>query len=306
METKNVIQTALFMGILVFCISTPVVAYSDDATRWFEQGNAFMKNKNYTEAIQAYDTAIILEPAYFEAWNGKADALNRNKQFTPALEASDRVLALKRDFIQGWINRGYILYNLGRYDEELIAYETAISLDPASADAWFNKGYSLAGMKRYDEAIAAFDKVQALNPAYPNLAKNKQIAEQYRNATSSFNASEKSSVNPLTLSPVKTSPTLPAGSVTPAMPSGKPEPTQSPVSLGAGIGIISLLVVVRQIGKRKKGKTGSGETDMSRFVSYRTGKIILSMKNPRSRVSSRHDGREFSMFSSPIRKKASP
>jgi len=252
METKNVIQAALIMGILVSCISIPVMAYSDDATRWFEQGNAFVKNKNYTEAIQAYDNAIILEPAYFEAWNGKADALNRNKQFTPALEASDRVLALKPDFIQGWINRGYILYNLGRYDEELKAYETAISLDPTSPDAWFNKGYSLAGMKRYDEAIAAFDKVQALNPTYPNLAANKQIAEQYRNATPSFNASEKTSFTIPTQSPIKTSPTLPAGTVTPVLPATKPEPTQSPVSVGAVIGIFSLFVVVRQMGKRKK------------------------------------------------------
>ena len=185
METKTVIRAALFIGILVSCIGIPVSAYSADAVVLFEQGNTFVKNKNYTEAIQAYDKAITLEPAYFEAWNGKADALNRYQQYAMALEASDRVLALKPDYVPGWINRGYVLYNLGRYDEELKAYETAITLDPASPAAWFNKGYSLAGMKRYDEAITAFNQVQVLDPTYPNLAANKQIAEQYRNASSS-------------------------------------------------------------------------------------------------------------------------
>jgi hypothetical protein len=38
-------------------------------------------------------------------------------------------------------------------------------------------------MKRYDEALAAFDKVQSLQPDYPNLAANRRIAEQLRDAS---------------------------------------------------------------------------------------------------------------------------
>jgi tetratricopeptide (TPR) repeat protein len=246
METKNVIQVALFTGILFSCIGIPVSAYSADAIGLFEQGNAFMKNKNYSEALLVYNNAITIEPDYFEAWNGKADALNREQKFTEALEASDRVLVLKPDYVQGWINRGYILYNLGRYDEELKAYETAITLDPASPAAWFNKGYSLAGMKRYDEAIAAFNKVQALDPTFPNLAGNIRIAEQNRNATTSFNTSERTPSIIPTQSQIKTAPTLPSGTVSTT------QPKKSPVSVGAVIGIFSILVIVRQIGKSKK------------------------------------------------------
>ena len=252
METKNVIKAASFSGYLgilhrVFLYPHTRLMLSG----LFEQGNAFMKNKNYSEAIRAYDKAITIEPDYFEAWNGKADALNRAQQFTEALVASDQALKIKPDYVQGWINRGYILYNLGRYDEELKAYETAIAIDPASPEAWFNKGYSLAGMKRYDEAIAAFDKVEALDPTYPNLAGNKRIAEQNRNATSSFNASEKTSLTPPTQSQIKTSPTLPAGT----LQCSTTEPKKSPVSVGGVIGIFSILVVVRQMGKRKNGKS---------------------------------------------------
>jgi hypothetical protein len=39
---------------------------------------------------------------------------------------------------------------------------------------------------------------------------------------------------------------------TPSTPSTNPEPTQSPVSVGAVIGIFSMLVIARQIVKRKK------------------------------------------------------
>lgn len=182
MFTKKIMFTGFFILLLLLFCSQPVLAYSPEATGIYAQGNALMKNKNYTLAVNAYEEAIALAPDYYEAWNGKADALNRAQRFTEALAASDKALAQNPDYIQGWINRGYILYNLGRTDDELKAYEQAISIDPSSPDAWFNKGYSLAGMKRYDEAITAFDTVKSLDPNYPNLAANRRIAEQSRDA----------------------------------------------------------------------------------------------------------------------------
>ena len=186
MKPVTVMKAAILALIILSCACISASAYPSNATGWYDQGTALIKNKSYTEAVAAFDHAISSEPLYFEAWNGKADALNRGGNFTEALAASDRVIALKPDYVQGWINRGYILYNLGRYDEELNAYETAIRIDPMSAAAWFNKGYSLAGLKRYDEAIAAFDKVKEIDPTFPNLEANRRIAELNRDAITPF------------------------------------------------------------------------------------------------------------------------
>jgi tetratricopeptide (TPR) repeat protein len=237
------LRTTIFAVIFLCCLGIPVIAYSDDAKDFFEQGNTLVNEKNYREAIIAYDKAITLEPDYFEAWNGKADALNRAQQFTEALVVSDQALNLKPDYVQGWINRGYILYNLNRTDEELKAYETAIAINPGSPEAWFNKGYSLAGLERYDEAIAAFNKTELLDPAYPNLAANIRIAEQSRDAARA-NASERTPSTVTAQSQIKSSPTLPVGKG----PTTKP--TKSPVSVGGVIGILSILVMIRQVGKK--------------------------------------------------------
>jgi tetratricopeptide (TPR) repeat protein len=182
MYVKKIIRTGFFVLLLIILCTLPVLAYSPDAADLYTQGNLLMKNKNYTLAIAAFENATSLAPDYYEAWNSKADALNRAQLFKDALAASDKTLSLNPEYVQGWINRGYILYNLGRYEDELKAYETAISIDPSNPEAWFNKGYSLAGMKRYDEAISVFDKVQSLDPNYPNLAANRRIAEQSRDA----------------------------------------------------------------------------------------------------------------------------
>jgi len=178
---RRIIPLLLFLTF--FFVSIAGAASPGGAAGFVAQGDALVDTKNYSEAITAYDQAISLDKNNFNAWNGKADALNRAGEYTEALAASDAALALEPTNTKGWINRGYILYNLGRYDDELRAYETAISLEPDNAQAWFNKGYSLAGMERYDEAIAAFDRVGALQPDYPNLAANRRIAEQLRDAS---------------------------------------------------------------------------------------------------------------------------
>lgn len=189
----------IFGILLILCM--PVSAYSGDAVRWYDTGNTFLQAKNYTSAVGAYDHAIALEPAYFEAWDNKADALNRAGQYTDALAASTRALEIQPGYTKGWINRGQILYNIGYYyedqlhdmaaandyyTEQLLTFDKAIGIEPDNAEAWFNKGYALAGMKRYDEAIAAFDKVKDLDPAYPKLNLSRNQAEVLRNNAMPF------------------------------------------------------------------------------------------------------------------------
>lgn len=191
--------TVLCLSLLLLCI--PVAAYSTDAVAAYEKGNALIATDNLTEAVNAYYRALTLEPGYYKAWNARADALNRDGKFSDALESSSKAISLNSSYVEGWINRGQILYNIGYvyefekndpakaneyYLQQVQAFEKAIALDPANADAWFNKAYALAGMKRYDEALAAFDKVKDLNPNYPKIDKNRQIAQQLKDAATPF------------------------------------------------------------------------------------------------------------------------
>jgi len=194
--TSGKFLCALIAALIVsLLICTPVAAYSDDATSLYAQGQALIQTKDYARAEQAFDSAIALEPNYFEAWNAKADALNRERNFAEALAASNKSLEINPDYAKGWINRGQILYNIGYeyedvfkdmttanalYADQLQAFENAIAADPNNAEAWFNKGYALGGMKRYDEAIAAFNHVIQIDPSYPQIQANLKIAEGLR------------------------------------------------------------------------------------------------------------------------------
>lgn len=175
---KMNVRSLVFIAIaLVIFTTSPIRGYSDNAVSLYSTGLALTGSGNNIDAIQAFEEAILLEPHYFEAWNGKADALNREKKYQDALAACDQALAINPEYVQGWINRGYILYNLGRYEDELEAYDNAIEIDATSADAWFNRGYALAALGRYDDSILAFDRVAQINPGYPNLQANRRIVE---------------------------------------------------------------------------------------------------------------------------------
>ena len=196
--------TVLAMLLLVLSIFTlpPVAANSPiNAVGWYTLGRTLTDEGNYTEALQAYNQSLTLDPSYAEAWNGLADVLNRANRYTNdpldtlnlALEASNRSLELNASSATAWINHGQILYNIGHYyqdqlndkitasmyyNEQLDSFNTAISVEPDNADAWFNKAYALCGMGRCTEGVVAFQKVEVLDPSYPNLEANLNMAEK--------------------------------------------------------------------------------------------------------------------------------
>ncbi|MFA6362560.1 hypothetical protein [Methanoregula sp.] len=206
---SSVIVLAMLMLVLSIFVFTPTAAVSGDAAGWYTTASTLTGQKNYTAALQAYDLAISLDPAYADAWNGRADILNRVHRNTAdplatlnlALNASDRALALNASSANAWINHGLILYNIGYYyqdqlndqttantyySKQLQSFEKAISLEPDNADAWFNDAYALCGMGRCNEGLTAFKKVQQLDPDYPYLEGNLENAEKLAETQTPF------------------------------------------------------------------------------------------------------------------------
>ncbi|WP_292427533.1 tetratricopeptide repeat protein [Methanoregula sp.] len=201
MRSSAIIFVMLLLVLSIFVLTPAAAAAPTDAAGWTALGRNLTDQKNYTEAFQAYDQAIALDPNYAAAWDGKADALNRANQYTAdplatlnmALANSNQALALNASSANEWINHGQILYTIGAYyqnqlndktnaslyyNEQLDSFEKAISVEPDNADAWFNKAYALCGMGRCNEGVVAFQKVEELDPNYPNLQANLDIAEK--------------------------------------------------------------------------------------------------------------------------------
>jgi len=112
---------------------------------WYNEGTILASQGRYNEAIQAYDTAIELNP----------------------------------DNEKAWCNKGAVLGKQGMYDEAIQALDKAIKIDPNYATAWYSKGATLGLQGKYDEAIQAFDKTIELNPQYVEFYDKKSTVLAY-------------------------------------------------------------------------------------------------------------------------------
>ena len=145
------------------------------AQAWFSIGYLGQEHKKGTleTAIDAYDKALRLKPAYPEAYNNRGVAkgyLGRHKE---ALADYDMALRLKPDDAEVYNNQGNAKDNLGRHEEALADYDMALRLKPDDAEVYNNQGNAKDNLGRHEEALVDYDEAIRLNPDYASAYYNR-------------------------------------------------------------------------------------------------------------------------------------
>jgi tetratricopeptide (TPR) repeat protein len=176
----------------------PTAVPSKEALSFLSQGNAWFNNKDYDEAIKAYDEAVRLDPnvpvTYFSrgnAWWLKNDpdkaiqdysqairlnpkyalayymrgsAWLRKKEFDKAIQDNDEAIRLDPKFANAFNNRGSSWSWKNDPDKAIQDYDEAIRLDPKFVVAYNNRGREWIKKKQYDKALGDFDEAIRLVP----------------------------------------------------------------------------------------------------------------------------------------------
>jgi tetratricopeptide (TPR) repeat protein len=132
----------------------------------------------YDEALQAFDRAMALDPAFSDAQFRKGELLRllgRHKEAVAVLEsvpesAPERVLVLG--------SLGATRRALGENDAALALLDQAIALQPTYAFGLVERGETLIALGREDEALESLMKVGESDPMFPRA--QFQIAELHR------------------------------------------------------------------------------------------------------------------------------
>jgi len=135
-----------------------------EVNAFLQKGVAFYDQKNYEEAIAAFDQAIRLDPNDNFAFNIKGLALYELGRNEEAIAAFDQAIRLDPNNSAAYNNKGASLDELGRGEEAIAAYDQAIWIDPNISVVYNNEGDALYELKRYEEAIAAFDQAIRIDP----------------------------------------------------------------------------------------------------------------------------------------------
>lgn len=78
----------------VSCYLKAVKMDANFAEAWNNMGNAFGQMREYTNAIECFDNALVIDPIYERALYGKAGTLKNMGKRQEALSTVDRLLEL--------------------------------------------------------------------------------------------------------------------------------------------------------------------------------------------------------------------
>jgi Flp pilus assembly protein TadD len=150
----------------------------DDAMLWNNRGVALSTLGRYGEAIESYEKAASLRPAYWMAWFNLGKTLQKlgeslrkagrvreaGEKFEKAIEKYDRALELNPKHESALNNKAVALRARGHLEEALECYDELLGANPFYEFAWHNKGHLLAAMGIPEEAKVCFDIAAKLNP----------------------------------------------------------------------------------------------------------------------------------------------
>jgi len=86
------------------------------------QGNEFFKAKQYSEAVEQYSQAILLNSKFFDCYSNRAASFINLKQYDKALEDGEKCISFDNKSVKGYWRKGDALQGLRRYDEAINAY----------------------------------------------------------------------------------------------------------------------------------------------------------------------------------------
>jgi tetratricopeptide (TPR) repeat protein len=82
----------------------------------------------YQQAIECYDRALAIEPAYAPVWNNKAASLSALGRYQEAIQCWDRALGIDPRHANAWYGRANAAEKLGRRNEAVKSYRRFVEV----------------------------------------------------------------------------------------------------------------------------------------------------------------------------------
>jgi tetratricopeptide (TPR) repeat protein len=163
--------------ILSFMTSSRCNVWRDGHTLWNDvlktapssvaytnRGFAYSSVHDYQRAIEDYNRAIDLNPAYAPIYNNRGNAYGALGDNTSAIKDYDQAIAIDPRYAQAYGNRGIAYKTLGDFDRAVVDFSQAIRLAPKYALAYNNLGASYCYKGEIDLSISAYSRAISLDP----------------------------------------------------------------------------------------------------------------------------------------------
>jgi tetratricopeptide (TPR) repeat protein len=148
--------------------------YPDDISTLVTLGHLYIAAVRYNEAIETFNTAILIHPDNFLTQDDDIDQLIRDGEFHEALERLEDLSDQQPDRADLFMKRADVFGMLGVADQAVAQYQQAISICPDFLEATIKLGTQYLQLNEHHLAAQQFNKAIEINDrivdAYIGLA----------------------------------------------------------------------------------------------------------------------------------------
>jgi tetratricopeptide (TPR) repeat protein len=159
------VAIAVFLAVLIATLLWFAAPTTESAVAINNQGVDYNRKGEYNTAVETFDRAIELDPAFAPAYSNRGWTFLELGQYEKAIADSNKAIELDPALAFAYNNRGLAHIRLGKYEQGITDCNKAIELDPGLALAYSNRGQAYLELGQYEKAIADFDRAMQLDPS---------------------------------------------------------------------------------------------------------------------------------------------
>jgi|GEM_PF-106724 tetratricopeptide (TPR) repeat protein len=176
-----------FFCLLLGCMVSFLPALAQKGNNEVRKGNKLYSTQDYKAATKLYNDALKKNPKLFDAAYDLGNADYRQKNYKEALAAYQKALPLTKNKVQiahDFHNVGNALMNQKQYEDALKAYRTALLANPNDNETRFNYAYAAEMLKQQQNKNNKNNKDQ-------KNQQNKQNKQDQKNQPNKQNNNDK-------------------------------------------------------------------------------------------------------------------
>jgi Tfp pilus assembly protein PilF len=139
---------------------------TSEVLKHFNSGVTFYNRKEFSNAIQAYQKVIKLDPTYVEAYNNLGIIYQTMGDAKSAFEAYQKATEINPRYEKGYNNLGLLFLVEDRYEEALEVFQKALAINSNNIESHINLGILFKKKGQGEKAIESYQKALAIDPLH--------------------------------------------------------------------------------------------------------------------------------------------
>jgi tetratricopeptide (TPR) repeat protein len=148
------------------------------AKAYTAQGFVLLRNRDFANAIAAFENCLQLYPDFSEAHDGLARCYRDMGDLAKAVSSHDRAIALEPDRHDFYWERGVTYLRMNNPDGAITNFQACLDRNPDFGSAHTGLGMAYRSKGNYKEALAHHDKAIELFPGREDFWRERGITYQ--------------------------------------------------------------------------------------------------------------------------------